>query len=145
MKRWIIFDNDRKILNHYTTLFYCQSSTHLQHLNCKESKPFKCLNIKISYSFLLTSLGSTYFPKEYLFSKGVLVCKEKTTPRSIFFWRNYDWRLACIFGDAWTISKQEGPSCKKRNSTGIRLQILFKENMKILMKILPVSIFPKIT
>ena len=138
MKRWIIFDNDRKILNHYTTLFYCQSSTHLQHLNCKESKPFKCLNIKISYSFLLTSLGSTYFQRS--------TCLQgKNDPQEYFFLRNYDWRLACIFGDAGTIFKQKGPNCKKRNSTGIRLQILFKENMKILMKILPVSIFPKIT
>ena len=84
-KRWVIFDNDRKILNHNTTPFYRWSSTHLRHLNCKESKPFKCFNIKISYSFLFTrKFREYYFPQEYLFARkkqlpGVFISWEITT------------------------------------------------------------------
>ena len=36
---------------------------------------------------------------------------------------------------AGTIFKQRGPTCKKKNSSLIRLKILFKENMKILIKL----------
>ena len=84
-KRWVIFDNDSKNLNHNTTLFYRLSGTHLRHLNCKESKPFKYFNIKISYSFLFKrKFRSTYFPKEYLFSRknqlpGVFISLKITT------------------------------------------------------------------
>ena len=95
-KRWVIFDNDRKTLNLGTTLFYRQFSTHLRHLNCKESKPFR------------ESLGSTYFPKEYLLSR------KKTSPRNIYFLWNYDWRVAYNYGDTGAIFKQKGPSCKKK-------------------------------
>ena len=55
-------------------------------MNFKQSKPFKCFNIKeflIPFS-LQESLGSTYFPKEYLFARKL------TTPRSIYLLGNYD-------------------------------------------------------
>ena len=45
---------------------------NLQSLNCKQSKPLKCLNIKIPYSFLFKRNF-----REYLLSK-VLIYQEKT-------------------------------------------------------------------
>ena len=101
-KRWVIFDNDRKILNHSILPLIQYSFTTF---DCKESKPFKCFNIKISYSFLFTRKF-----REYLFSKGALICWEKATPRSIYFPGNYDWRVAHTYG----IFKQKVPSCKKK-------------------------------
>ena len=41
---------------------------------------------KISYSFLF----ARKFKKNFIF-KGVLICQEKTTPRSIYLLENYDW------------------------------------------------------
>ena len=109
----------------------------LQHLNCNQSNPFKCFNIKLSYSFLFIRKF-----REYLFSKGALIWLKKTTRRSIYCLGNYDWGAAYISGDTETIFNQKGPSCKKRNSTWIQLQILFKENMKVLIKTLNVLICP---
>ena len=42
-------------------------------------------------------------------------------------------------------SKRRDQPVRKKNSALIQLQILFKENMKILIKPLTVSIYPKIT
>ena len=120
-KRWVIFDNDRKNLNHNTTLFYCYSSTHLRHLSCRESKPFKWFNIKISYSFLFTRKFM-----EHLFSKGVLICQEKNNYQEFYFLGNYDRRIAYIQGDTGTVFKEQRPSCKKKefhvNSTSNTFQ-----------------------
>ena len=82
-KSRVIFDNDRKFFN-TTTLFYRNpiliTTFELQ------SKPFKYFNITIPYSFWYTRRFG-----EYLFPKGVLVYREKTTPWSIYFLENYDW------------------------------------------------------
>ena len=42
-------------------------------------------------------------------------------------------------------SGKRGQVVRKKYSTGIRLQLLFKENMKILIKTCTVMIYPKIT
>ena len=42
-------------------------------------------------------------------------------------------------------SGRKGQVVRKKNSTGIWLQILFKEIMKILIKTWTVTIYPKIT
>ena len=76
-----------------------------------------------------------------LFSKGVLVCQEKTTPRSIYFLGNYDWRVAYIYGDTGTILKKKELSCKEKelhvNSTSNTFHKKYET--------LTVSICPEIT
>ena len=81
-KRWVIFDNDRKLLIPQYHSILSQSNTHR-----KKNKPLKLFNIEVSYSFLFTrKLGSTYFPKEYS-------CTRKTTPRNIYLLEKYDCRV----------------------------------------------------
>ena len=71
---------------HYSNL--PQSNTNLRSLNCRESKPFKCFNTTVLYSFLFTRQF-----REYLFPKGVLIYHEKITPRSVYFQEKCDWRV----------------------------------------------------
>ena len=103
---------------------------HLRHLNCKESKPCKCFNIKISYSFLYTrKFREDYFPKEYLFARkkqlpGPFISWEVTTGELHLRWhRNY-------FQEEWNKLQEKGTP-----RVGIRLQILFIKNMKTLIKL----------
>ena len=57
-----------------------------QRLNCKQSSPFKYFHITIRYSFLFTRKF-----REYLFSKRLLICQEKTIPSSNYFLGDYGW------------------------------------------------------
>ena len=57
-------------------------------LNCKPSKPFKCFNQTMPYSFLFIRKF-----KKYLFPKRALIYQVKRTPGSIYFLGNYDWGI----------------------------------------------------
>ena len=66
----VIFDNDRKLLIPQYHSILPQPNTHLRPLNCKQSKPIKCFNIRDLISFCLqVSFRGNYFPKEYLFTR----------------------------------------------------------------------------
>ena len=65
---------------------------------------------------------------------------------SRYFLVNKHWEVifkeVYIYCDTGTIFKQKGPSSKKKELHMNLIQILFKENIKILIKTLPVSIYP---
>ena len=109
-------------------------------MNFKESKPFKYFNIKIPYPVLFKKKFS-----EYLFSKGVLIRYEKTTPWNIYFLENYDWRVAYIYGDTGTIFKKKEISCKKKKLHVNSTSNTFNRKYENFDYTLTVSICPKIT
>ena len=115
-------------------------NTQLQQLTCEESKPFKCFNIKTSYSFLFTRKF-----RQYLFSKGVIICQKKQLVGVFLSWEITTGELHIFTVTQELFSIRRDQVVRKRNSTSIRLQIFFKANLKILIKTVTVSICPKIT